>query len=362
MAILDQAELARIRVQLPRVFTPGEPVRRKGFLAGRIAEMDQVMRAVSGQGQHSIIYGERGVGKTSLAGLVHQFWLDVSKEYDLIAVRINCEPFDDYASIWASVAEEMQDKLSDKDDDASRSRLLSNLEEVVGGQATPNIIRRMLQDAGYSFIIVIDEFDRLRDRDAIGQMADTIKALSDHWVNATLVIVGVADSLDELIHEHASIDRALIQVLVRRMNTDELDAIISNGLGAVGMTIADRARAFIVRIAQGLPYYGHLLSLTSAFAAIANERTEIAFEDVMSGLRDAVKNAEATVGSAYYQATVSPRKESLYKHVLLACTMAAVDDHGYFQPASVREPLESIVGKKRPIAAFVRHLDALSTE
>lgn len=360
MTVLDQADLARIRVQLPRVFTPGAPISRRDFLAGRKAQIDQIIGAVSRPGQHTVIYGERGVGKTSLAGLVHEFWLDASRDQHLIAVRINCDPLDDYATIWANIAEEIQAQLKSRGGEDDQS--IDQLAAIIAGQATPNIIRRMFQSTSYPFIVVIDEFDRINDEPTVGLLADTIKSLSDHWVNATLIIVGVADSLDELLHEHASIDRALIQVPVRRMNTDELNSILSNGVNSVGMTLAERARAFITRISQGLPYYVHLLGLTSALVSLAAERTEITFEDVVYGLRDAVDNAEATVGSAYYQATVSPRKDNLYKEVLLACTLAPVDALGYFQPASIREPLESIVKRECQIGTYTRQLEALSSD
>jgi hypothetical protein len=52
-------------------------------------------------------------------------------------------------------------------------------------------------------IVIFDEFDRLRDQIARRTMADTIKALSDHDVRATVVIVGVADTVDDLVAEQS---------------------------------------------------------------------------------------------------------------------------------------------------------------
>ena len=82
---------------------------------------------------------------------------------------------------------------------------------------------------------------------------------------------------------------------------------------------------------------------------------------MVAGLRDAVDNAEATVASAYYQATVSSRA-NLYKEVLLACTLTPVDDLGYFQPASVTNPLRSILKRHCTVQTYNRHLEALSSE
>ena len=40
-------------------------------------------------------------------------------------------------------------------------------------------------------VIVLDEYDRVEDDDALSLIADTIKSLSDHAVETKLVIVGV---------------------------------------------------------------------------------------------------------------------------------------------------------------------------
>jgi ABC-type multidrug transport system ATPase subunit len=60
---------------------------------------------------------------------------------------------------------------------------------------------------GGLLIIVFDEFDRILDMTTRRMMADTIKALSDHDVSVTIVIVGVADSVDDLLSQHESIER-----------------------------------------------------------------------------------------------------------------------------------------------------------
>jgi hypothetical protein len=45
----------------------------------------------------------------------------------------------------------------------------------------------------------------------LSEFRSLIKVLSDNSVPATLVLVGVADSVDALIVEHQSIERALVQ-------------------------------------------------------------------------------------------------------------------------------------------------------
>ena len=79
---------------------------------------------------------------------------------------------------------------------------------------TPNDVRRALSvvASAASIVIFLDEFDRLDRPKASGLFADTIKTLSDQLVSATIVMVGVADNVEELIAEHRSIERALVQI------------------------------------------------------------------------------------------------------------------------------------------------------
>jgi hypothetical protein len=73
--------------------------------------------------------------------------------------------------------------------------------ELLGDDdVNPDAIRRMLSIIAQNSIpiLIIDEFDRISP-DVRHALADTIKTLSDHAVAATVVIVGVAESIEQLI-------------------------------------------------------------------------------------------------------------------------------------------------------------------
>src|SRR5579884_2265724 len=104
-----QAELIRVRIQLQRVFSPSAPISKKELFAGRLNEVSRIIGAVSQTGQHAVIYGERGVGKTSLASTVRDFWTDVSADAETwIVARVNCHAEDTFSSIWMKIYDEVQ--------------------------------------------------------------------------------------------------------------------------------------------------------------------------------------------------------------------------------------------------------------
>ena len=71
---VKQAEIVKVRMTLSSLaFNPSGPVSDKDLFAGRESQITDVLGAVGQSGQHVILFGERGVGKTSLASLTHEF-------------------------------------------------------------------------------------------------------------------------------------------------------------------------------------------------------------------------------------------------------------------------------------------------
>jgi MoxR-like ATPase len=59
--------LGQLRTKIFNVFLPGTPISDFDFFAGRKQQMNAVTSAIMQPGRHAILFGERGVGKTSLA-------------------------------------------------------------------------------------------------------------------------------------------------------------------------------------------------------------------------------------------------------------------------------------------------------
>lgn len=218
----------------------------------------------------------------------------------------------------------------------------------------------MLLGRGVLLIIIVDEFDRLPKGETTALFADTIKVLSDQSVPATLVLVGVADSVDGLILGHESIERNLVQVPMPRMSVDELHEIVRNGLTRLGMGIEDDALNHISLLSQGLPHYTHLLGLHSAREALDSGTKNVGLHHVDNAIEKCLSQAQQSIRNAYHRATTSPRRDNLYRQALLACALARTDELGYFSAANVRLPMTRIMGRPYDIPNFSRHLKEFS--
>jgi len=51
-------------------FSPFHPIQVRDFFAGRVEQIGRIEQALRAGGQHVILYGDRGVGKTSLSNIV----------------------------------------------------------------------------------------------------------------------------------------------------------------------------------------------------------------------------------------------------------------------------------------------------
>jgi hypothetical protein len=211
-----------------------------------------------------------------------------------------------------------------------------------------------------SLIVIFDEFDRIKSTEVITAMADTIKALSDNSVNATILLIGVADSVNELIREHQSIERALVQIPMPRMSDDEIRTIIDKGLARLTMGIDDAAREDLVLFSQGVPYIAHLLCIYTCRAALATGRKTIFCSHVEQEMNRSLDQWQQSIKALYNDAVQSARPGHIYKEVLLACALAEVDELRFFTTAAVRLPLARIAGKEFDAFHYARHLKELS--
>lgn len=357
---MEEAELMRRTIAVSDAFRPGAPIDRAALFAGRRETMSDVIRAVVQRGQHVILFGERGVGKTSLANILSEL-LTQAGWTGLGCGTVNADPTDDFSSLCRKAFREIAFTVKAKQvgftpAPGGAGGAAATLADWLPERVTPDDVRAALQHWGQNTIIVIDELDRISDPEVTMLLADTIKNLSDHAVNATLILVGVADSVEQLISEHQSIERALVQVRMPRMSREELHEIVEKGMERVGLDVEPAAKNDIARLSQGLPHFTHLLAQHAAMAAVTDNRPVVTEADVAAATKSAVAKAQQSILSAYHKATASPQKETLFAKVLLACALAETDDLGQFAAADVRAPLSKIMGKPVDIPAFSQHL------
>lgn len=354
---------AEYQEKLIKAFTPNQPIDLPDFLAGRSEILYKALDAAKTPGLHIILFGERGTGKTSIAKVLVRMLEEAERPEGCRTILVQCNSLDTYSSIWRKIIQAIllrQPQLGFVQQQAAvviRGKV--SIDEPI---TDPSDAQIAIQSLSNPLIVVIDEFDRVQPTsDARLLMADTIKSFSDANVDCKLVLVGVAESIVELISEHQSISRNMKQIMVEPMTIDELAQIIQKGYKFVGLHYEDGLDIKIAQMSQGYPHYTHLLGLWAGRHAVAESRDKVTMQDLNLAIPDALQNTIESVKQEYTLATASVKKNALYKDVLLACALAPKDNLGKFSLVDVREPLRQITGRDYATTSYQAHLAALCT-
>src|SRR5262245_46726770 len=75
-----------------QLFTPATPIDENALFAGRGEQVRKMLDASMEKGKHVILFGERGVGKTSLAKVFHSLFPTTLRH--IFAIREQADPSD----------------------------------------------------------------------------------------------------------------------------------------------------------------------------------------------------------------------------------------------------------------------------
>jgi hypothetical protein len=330
---MDELSTNKLEFDVGRLFSAA-PLSPAGSLSrelsetlylGRASEARLMMNAVRDPAKHIVLYGERGVGKTSLA---NTFWRkNNTLDRPILAARVQVYPFDDFSSLWSRALEEFQTVfrpyVSDLGSDFA--------------QVSPDIVRREFQKLPprVGAIMIIDEFDLLRSGEARELTAHLLKSLHDHAIDVTVLLIGVAENVEELISNHQSLRRVLSLVKLERMNANDLNEILDSRLRLTPLRLLDDARSEIVTLSCGLPYYVQILGKFAALNAIGDRRGSIQNKDVDAAIENFLVESGQSFVDEYQRATDSQQADNHFREVILASALAFSDASGVFTPSDV---------------------------
>jgi Cdc6-like AAA superfamily ATPase len=326
-----------------QLFRPTAPIDENSLFAGRIAQVRALLDVIYQPGAHAILFGERGVGKTSLANIINERIIGPAKFTQV--VKVSCSPTDIFATIWSNVffGYEWQGRPA---------------ADVIKEAPQPFTIYKIAERLTQRFLIILDEFDRIQDSTTKTLIADTIKYLSDNPARFTIVVVGVGNSIEQLFGSHPSIQRCCEQIRMPRMSPKELTQIIEERLPQLHMTASDEIIERITKFSQGLPGYTHLLGQLSARSAILRRSLDIVVQDLEQAVSRSLEKADESTRKDFYKAIQSTKPDNRYRDVLLACAMAHKNELGQFSASAVCDPYSQIRGAPKGIMDFARHLNA----
>lgn len=338
-------------IYISQLFSPSAPILEAEMFSGRANEMLKLIDAVFQRGQHAVVFGYRGVGKSSLINTFNVKIMPMAKTAMILPVQ--CMSHDGFYEIWSRAFDGQ--KYDGSDDFIS---------DDIDSMLDPHTILKICQTIPISKrpIFVFDEFDRITDDETKERMAETIKLLSDVSPNTTIVLVGIADTIQDLLDHHLSVQRSVRQIEMPRMTPAEIEEIVTKRLTLAEMTISPHALKDIKNLSKGMPGYAQLLGLYAAKEAIKRRAVKVLDSDVNNCIGKCLQDAGSTISELYANTVQSTHSNSNYEAVLLACALSKQDEFGRFSASDVIAPLSMILEKGVTIPDFNRHLISFTSK
>lgn len=326
------------------VFIPNMPVAAIEIFTGRKDFVTSVIESINTPGQHLLLYGDRGVGKSSLANFT-VLVLKGSKLLNGELVIKRCSSDDTFQSLAEYILDKLDNEnnviektITEKGTESANAKFLGIGAELKNEDSsskkykciqniTPSTLADYLKDKEGMYLI--DEFDTLQNKSDKKNVAELIKLLSDYNSKLKIFIVGIAQSGTELTSGHPSVNRCLKEIKLEKMTDIEIQQIILGGMKKLSLEISEQVLRIIVNISNGYPHFAHLMGLKSAEEAIVTGVKKITKKEFVSSIDKAVNDAEGTMKRLYDDATQNASLK-MSENIQLILKVCSTSNHDAF--------------------------------
>jgi len=326
MTLVDR-DKAVFAETLHRYLSPASPIQSLQHLHGRELQLREIEEALYAPGRHIFIFGDRGVGKTSLAqtaAFSHQ-------ASDRDPILLSCDRSTTFYGLMRSLLRRLVQTAEGKKSSKVRKGKIglgpisyesttTKTDEGPPELADMNGVIQALREATKAYrsksIVVVDEFDLVVDPQEKELFADFIKQLGDQQLRIQFIFCGIGESLDQLLGAHGSCYRYLANIEVPRLFFGARFEIIDSSATALGVNVGDMARFRIAAISDGFPHYVHLIC-EKLYWELFNDPDQADAVSTMhysEAIRAAVRGIQQELRRAYDKATMKEHDD--FHHLL----------------------------------------------
>jgi hypothetical protein len=318
------------------VFTPARPVqphmwasreRSGGAAAGVQRRLED---RLSEPGRQIVLYGDTGVGKTSLVE-------HVCNAKRIGYIRVECgQSFTDMLQEALGKAgtakEHLEVKTISKGEGGVRGRLpigphssweRQDVEEQTSTTYPVSLATILREDFPKADIGVLffDNFENVRSQphaeDVTRDLAQFMKSCADAGA-LKVVVAGIPAESEVLVALDEATSRRTSEIEVPRMRDEELDEILTKGEGILKIDFDSDCRTTIIRYSDGFPYYTHLLALHATRAALAGGSKKVTITHFMTALGEILEDAELSLRRMYREAAETSGDVKVRKSIMMA--------------------------------------------
>ena len=295
--------------------------------AGRKKHVLNLVDELLTEGSCPVIYGDRGLGKSSLAAQLERIALGDVELLDnlghkdralaegdrFITIRLSCsdimktprllfQALVNEAEVYKSL-EEMPSTFEAEQKRIKNTFTLRffsrsvekeykkgshiSFEKLTLDEKLLTVLKSVNEKYKRPILLIIDEIDRVADTRGLGGF---IKNNSSDWLK--FMLVGVANNISALLDDHESVERLIAPVKIERMQPAETRSIITKAqkiMHSLGVKIcfSEQAKKKLVSSVNGFPWFLHVicqealkLAYESEDLIVTEEHVELSIENL----------------------------------------------------------------------------------
>ena len=322
-----------IRLRLRSAFTPSQPVSNLRMFAGRNEVLRTLIRAIEDQQLHVVLYGDRGIGKTSLLHVLAQ----VARQARYIVRYTSCGEVSDFSETFRAIAADIPLLFhADYDPTSDAIERGGSLADLLpeGPLSVNQVSDTFGKISGTRVLVILDEFDRAQSAQFRRLVAEMIKNLSDRSFRVQIVIAGVASNLTELIAHIPSVRRNIVGLPVPNMSVEEVRELLEIGESASGLTFDAEALTAVIAIASGLPYLASLIGQHAGLSATERRASLVQLQDVETAIKRATEEVRHRISPKTIY-LIDSAIASGHGDVLVRLARTAITRSGMIDPANI---------------------------
>lgn len=339
--ISARSSAPRLRFEDPlrdEAFSPTRPQFSARSLAGRQKELARIMRAISQEHAHVVLFGDRGRGKSSLANAV----AEQLQRMNCLVARASCDAQTDFdtliRNLMRSLPASLAASIPPDPSEGCESLLSRNPLSPRDVAELPGLF------GGRHLTLMVEEFDRIADPATRSRISDAIKQLSDRGALVAFMLVGVADDAGELIGDNPSVHRSVVPVELALLPEDAVRAITEAGFRVRGVSAQPAAIALLVELARGTPYIAHLLGLRAAQIVSDAEQDTVTTLDVIMAARQVIQENNSSIKLLFAKVPDTEGENTLGR-VIAQIASGKRDDYGRFRADPAASGNVQVAGK-----------------
>lgn len=309
--------------RIAEVVSPAQPISSVEFLKGRDDELQDVERALFAPGRNVFIYGDRGVGKSSLAATA-AFQYQSAEATPIFVGGAKDETF---VSMIANIANQALGRSRLHTTKMTRGLALDwrglkwswgqelSVKEVSSQLATVgdavDLLAEVASVHSKSPVVVIDEFDQIGNPDERNRFAALLKHLGDRGIPLKLIFTGIGSSISDLLGAHHSATRQLAQIELGRLGWIPRREVVIQAAQRFGLEVDPNVAWRIAIVCDGFPHYIHLITEAMLWQAADDKEVceELTMEHYHLGLRKAIAMVSMSLQEPYRLAVLHRDKE-----------------------------------------------------